>query len=499
MSFQKNVVANYASQIYATLAGIAIVPLYLKYMGAEAYGLVGIFAMLQAWFALLDLGLSPTVARETARNRAGATPDIDFRRLVRGLTVVFVTTALLGSGALFFSASYIAERWLQVDALSNEEVLGSVQLMAVAIGLRWLSGLARARITGAESIVWLSGFNAFIATVRFGGAIPLFVIVDAQPTTFFAFQLTVAAVELLILKWKAHRLLPATFENIGWSLYPIRGVLRFSLAIAFTSSIWILVTQTDKLVLSKLLSLQSYGYYSMAVIIAGSVLIATGPISTALIPRLTNLAAQGDEYSLLTIYGRTTRIVSVIAFPIAFVLAAFAEPVAWAWTGDPAAASEIAPVLRLYALGNAVMAVSAFPAYLQYAHGNLRLHLLGSVLFIAVLLPALMWGVWKFGAIGAGWAWFGTNVFYLLIFVPFVHSKFARGRHLSWMLRDVLASAAIAGMGALVMTWLIDSSQHGRLEAGLYPLLAGAAVLVMTVCAVLRSEFAQFRRSGPGL
>ena len=31
-------------------------PLYIKYMGAEAYGLVGFFTMLQAWFGLLDMG-----------------------------------------------------------------------------------------------------------------------------------------------------------------------------------------------------------------------------------------------------------------------------------------------------------------------------------------------------------------------------------------------------------------------------------------------------------
>jgi O-antigen/teichoic acid export membrane protein len=67
MPLKKNILANYASQIYVTLIGIFMVPLYIKYMGAEAYGLVGFFAMLQAWFNLLDMGLTPTTARETAR------------------------------------------------------------------------------------------------------------------------------------------------------------------------------------------------------------------------------------------------------------------------------------------------------------------------------------------------------------------------------------------------------------------------------------------------
>ncbi|WBE25080.1 oligosaccharide flippase family protein [Denitrificimonas caeni] len=66
-----NVIASYVSQIYVAGIGILILPLYIKYMGAEAYGLVGFFTMLQACFALLDLGLTPTIARETARYHGG--------------------------------------------------------------------------------------------------------------------------------------------------------------------------------------------------------------------------------------------------------------------------------------------------------------------------------------------------------------------------------------------------------------------------------------------
>ena len=70
-----------------------MVPLYIKYMGPEAYGLVGFFAMLQAWFNLLDMGLTPTIARETARFRGGATDALSYRRLVRALEGVFLVVA----------------------------------------------------------------------------------------------------------------------------------------------------------------------------------------------------------------------------------------------------------------------------------------------------------------------------------------------------------------------------------------------------------------------
>lgn len=56
-SLKLNVLASYASQIYLVIISIAILPIYMKYMGAEAYGLVGFFAMLQGLLIYSILGL----------------------------------------------------------------------------------------------------------------------------------------------------------------------------------------------------------------------------------------------------------------------------------------------------------------------------------------------------------------------------------------------------------------------------------------------------------
>ncbi|NTW89015.1 MAG: oligosaccharide flippase family protein, partial [Desulfobulbaceae bacterium] len=100
MSLKKNIISNYISQIYGTLIGIVMVPLYIRYMGTEAYGLVGFFAMLQAWFQLLDMGLAPTMARETARFQGGATDALSLRRLLRVLEGIFFGVAIVGATAM---------------------------------------------------------------------------------------------------------------------------------------------------------------------------------------------------------------------------------------------------------------------------------------------------------------------------------------------------------------------------------------------------------------
>ena len=64
-SLRLNIAANYAGQMYSALIGLVMVPVYLKWMGPEAFGLIGFFALIQSWAQLLDLGFSASVARES--------------------------------------------------------------------------------------------------------------------------------------------------------------------------------------------------------------------------------------------------------------------------------------------------------------------------------------------------------------------------------------------------------------------------------------------------
>src|SRR2546426_8288239 len=97
MSIKRNTVANYASQMYITLVGIVMVPVYVKYMGTEAFGLIAFYAMLQAWLQFMDLGFAPTLSREAARFRGGAIDALSLRRLLRTLEGIFLWVALLAA------------------------------------------------------------------------------------------------------------------------------------------------------------------------------------------------------------------------------------------------------------------------------------------------------------------------------------------------------------------------------------------------------------------
>lgn len=456
MSLRHNILANYASQLYITVAGIIMVPLYIKYMGAEAYGLVGFFAMLQVWFNLLDMGLTPTMARESARFHGGACTALEYRRLARALEGIFCGVALLGGTLLFALAPPMAAGWFKASQLLTSEITNALQLIAVIVALRWMSGLYRGVITGAERLAWLSGFNSIVATGRFVLVLPVLVFVSAAPIAFFTFQLGVAIFEFIGLTWMAYRLLPviAKGQRIHWEWAPLKPVLKFSMSIAFTSSVWVLVTQTDKLVLSKILPLADYGYFTVAVLVASGIMIVSGPISSAIMPRMARLQAEGEHEQLMSVYRQATQLVTVVAIPVSLMLVLFSRQILWAWTGDATVVNKVAPALSLYALGYGFLAVSAFPYYLQYAKGNLRFHLLGNALLVLLLFPSVIWAARHHGMTGAGWAWLIANAVYFFVWTPLVHHKFAPGIHGKWLLSDIARPALLPIVTGLLLAQL---------------------------------------------
>lgn len=483
-SLKANILSTYASQAYVSLIGIVMLPLYLRYMGHEGYGLVGFFAMFQAWFQLLDVGLSPTLARQMARYRGGALDILDLRRLLRAMEGVFVGVAVAAALCIVAGAGSIATRWLNVESLPLQDVRASLMLMAVVIALRWISGLYRSALSGLEQLVWLSGWNSVIATLRFVAVIALFVFVSTSPVCFFAYQLGVAILELAVLAFRLYGTLPvrASGQKIRWELRPLKGVLSFSISIAFTSSVWVIMTQTDKLLMSRLLPLADYGAFTLAVLVASGVMMVSSPISSAIVPRMTRMQAANDEARMLKLYRGSTQLVMTLTVPPALILALFAKPVLWAWTGDIDLAEQAAPVLTLYALGNGVMSAAAFQHYLQFAKGELTLHVIGSAVFVVVLVPALIVMTSVLGMEGAGWVWLILNLAFLVLWVPIVHRRYAPGLHLPWLLRDVAAPAVIAISVAVVMQHLIGWRDtpwiEGRLSVSVQ-LVAMTLVLVL--------------------
>lgn len=494
MNLRLGIVANYVSQFYVTLINIGLVPVYLRQMGPEAYGLVGFFSILFALFHLLDMGLTPSVARETSKFHAGLLSAYQFRSLFRAMTLAFACVAVAGAGGIALSSEWVVGVWLKLETIPQSVAQFSVQLMAISVAMRWMGGLYRGVLSGGEHMVWLPLFNALVATLRYVGVLIAMSLFGYSVEIFFKYQLLVAIFELTYLGVKIRTLLPNVHVT-GWSFSPLKPLIQFGLITALSSALGVLLMQMDKILLSGLLSLTDYGHFSLAVLVATSVMVISTPISTALQPRIARLFSEGREQEMLSVYRLATKLTSNLAGGASLSLAFCAHPLLITWTGDAAWAHTFWPVLSLYSIGYGLWALGVLPYYLQYAHGQLNWYLYGNVLLILIQVPMVMFGVSHAGAIGAAVAWLFLAMFYLFALGAVVHKRLYPGLHLKWMTHDIAFMNWPVLLG-IFLVWCLRLNPQSRQESFVYVVFVSGFLLFCNLAWLawsLRKSLPQWR------
>jgi O-antigen/teichoic acid export membrane protein len=456
-SVKSNAIANSIGQIYTILIAIIITPFYLKYLGAEAYGLVTFFALLQSWMNLLDLGLSPTIARQAAYARAQKNGFLFFKRLLKSFELIFIFLALLIVMVIFFASEWIAFAWIKANSISADTLIYCISLMGLMIGMRWFASLYRSGIVGMEDQVWLSAVNIVIISLKFIGAFILLAFFSQSIQHFFEYQLVIGFIEMLILLIRFYSKLKVTEGDtylIKFDWQAVKSVAPFTLGIAYTAGLWVLITQIDKLILSGILNLNEFGYFGLVALLVGGITSLSYPISQAIMPRMTLLIEQGKINEMLVLYRQSSQVVTVISLSISLIVGLYAYELIFAWTGDTEAANWGSDIMIWFALGNGILGISTFQYYLQNAFGRLRLHVIGSTVSAIIQVPIIFFAAVNYGAEGAGIAWLGFRLFWFLAWTPVVHSTFLPGFHFGWLLKDILPIAIFTVAIALCLKYI---------------------------------------------
>lgn len=468
------VIGSYLAQVYVTMIGIILMPLYLHILGASTFGLVGFYLMLQSWVQLLDLGISPTFSREMARFRARAlTAEAALMRLrtlellLGGLAVVVVCT-------LIYGRDWIAHDWLRSASIGTIEVSRILAVMAVAVGLRWLASMYRAGLVGLERQALVNLLAVVFATLRFVGVLIWIPVIHLWPIIFFAHQVGVGFLEVVTYRLLIHRGLPVQSKVSRFSLALFFELAPLAGAMALLGAIWIFVTQFDKLLLSRLLSLAEYGYYSIAVMAAGGVMMLIPPLNQVLQPRMTILAMQGNERKLSYLYRVTTQLLAATIAAVGAAMAMLPAQLLYAWSGSHALTASAAPILEMYAPAYSCAALLSLPFLLQYAYGKLELYVWGNLLLLAFLLPALMLSAVKWGAVGTGATLCVAYAAFLIFWIPLIHHRFLPGRAFRWLLFDVVSPAGAAVVVVSLVSMLVPDGASRIVSA--CGLVAAAAV-----------------------
>jgi len=480
-SFGRNIAANFLARAWVVLVLVLLTPIYLMFLGVEAYGLVGAFTAVQTVVGIFDLGLGLTLNRQLAKLSAdGPKAGQRARDTVRTFETVYWCVGAAIAAAIVASSPLVGTSWLHPSALAAGQTVAAVALMGLAIGAQWPSALYSGGLLGLGRQVRASLILSVMATVRGIGAVAVLRFVSPTIEAFFVWQACVSLLQTLVLRASLQRALPDAVGAGRFRGDVLREHIRFAADLTAITVFATLLTQTDKMLLSSLVSLEAFGYYTLAGAVASGLYIFVQPIFNAAFPRLVTGVSMGGAELPVT-YHQATSLASVLVLPPAIALIVFAPEVMSAWLGSAVYTDATVVLLRLLAAGTALNGIMNMPYALMLAFGWTRLPLILNAAALVILVPLIVILTSRFGTAGGAGAWLILNVGYVAIGVPVMHRRVLRGHAPRWYLRDV-GLPLIGGLAAALAVRGVVPEPNGRI--GML-LLSGGALAAIYLASAL--------------
>jgi O-antigen/teichoic acid export membrane protein len=206
----------------------------------------------------------------------------------------------------------------------------------------------------------------------------------------------------------------------------------------------LVLMQLDRILISKYVSLEEFGYYTLAKIAAGALYIFIVPVYSTVYPRMSGLIARNNHFAVEKIYLLGTRGLACILFPATMGLIMVPEELVFLWTRDAQVASNSIEIIRLLALACALHGIMHLPYALQQAYGRPKIPLAINLFLIMLMVPLIVALVRQYAALGGAIAWLVTMVIYFVVGAWITHANILAGIGWRWFSYGVGVPALFA-------------------------------------------------------
>lgn len=408
----RNSVANIVGNLVYPILSIIFIPVYIHYLGLEGYGFIGFFSILVSLLGILTNGLGVAFQREIARRDSSRESRRTLRQLVRTFELTYWAIGVVLALCLVALSGKISTDWVKVESIPMETIRLCTILVSLRIALTFPNSIYQSVFLGTQQQVInniLKSITAIIGSLS-GVAV---VIIWKSILGFCAVDLINSVWTIFLLRYWSGKLLPPKNESLksNFELAEFRNLLSFSLGLIWANGIGVVVSQTDRIIISKLLTMATLGVYNVAIAVSMPLNVICISFFAAFYPQICQTSKEEDcseKLSFQLIYA--AKIVMIICMMFGLPLFFFSSDLIEAWTTNDTLVAEGSHVVSFYIIGTIFMSYASVLYLGQNALGITRFGVLYGTIAL-LLFPLTEWAlVNNLGLIGAalGWLIYGS-------------------------------------------------------------------------------------------
>lgn len=412
----QNIITNYLSVVWMGGLSLALIPLYIKRLGSDQWGVVAVCMAIQGFLGLLDAGLGQIMPRDIARvaeNRAAVA------RVFRVFSRAYISLGFIGLIFGQISVPWLIAHWFNQGQGVSDGTELALRLVLVQFYFQFSNNANIGYWNGLQSQKMANFRQCGFGTAKHAGALTLVYLWRADAMAYLIPFVLFSAIEWLF-NWRTVRRELGDLVNGGVSLVELRSLAREAGFLALGVLIGMLVSQIDRIVLSRSVNVASYGRYVIVANLGLAFMQLQYPLIRAFFPRIVRADVSGGNFPLLRLAGS----VFVLCVLPCLLVAAVAPWLLQFWLGDSRMVDEGTLPLRLILGAVAVNAMYQLIYQRILSLGYSRLVVLINAIVLAVVAPLAVFLAPKYGVMVGGLAWiFGSLMQFGLGLLWFLKGK----------------------------------------------------------------------------
>ncbi len=420
----RNARFNLLAFAYSAAAAFVVIPIVVRHLGAERYGILTLTGTVLGFVSILNLGFGTSLLKFLAEEFASRSRD-EAERLfgaslllngVIGLIGLLVSTVI----GLWFTTAIFNLSSQSVPQARFAFVVAGVGFMIVMLAKPFTIVLLSTQRYDLQAKV-----SICLATLSATGTI-LVLYMGYGLRALLVFFLAIDLLALLVYVFLARRLVGDMAMRPRWHGATFRRMFSFSSFVFIANIGSLFLAEFDRVMIGVLASVTLVAFYAVPIGLASRIYSAVVSLAGVAIPLSSDLFARSDLERVRLLYAHASRFVTLFMLSLSIPTLVFGEKVLRYWIG-PEYAERSDVVLRILVVSYMFMALGVVAYNIAVGSGRPQIAAtfngvmaLLNVVLVLVLVP-------RFGITGAAIAYLASTIPLL----GFLHVVERRVLHLS--------------------------------------------------------------------
>jgi O-antigen/teichoic acid export membrane protein len=445
------------AQVAPAIAAVAAIPILLRYLGAEPYGIVTLFSTALIYFTMLDLGLGRASTRFIAQSLEAKQPE-DVRRYFWSSILLLTAAGVVVSLCFLLAVPSLVSNYLKISPAYHRAAIESFRVISVTIPLVTLTAGLRGFLEASGRFPFLSLVTAFTGVGMY--VLPVLVVMAGGGLVWIAIAYVLvriglaAAFAIGCLRVKGRPSLRPALSSKA-----IKNMVSFGGWLSVSNVVGTGMVYGDRFLLGSCVGMVAVTSYSMPLDVIGRMQIVITSFCAVLFPLMSRLDSSGSAH-FQTVYRGAVAIVMSLLTPMTVGMILLSPFLMKIWlrarnTPDAVFSAEV------FLAGSIVQAMASVSFTALHARGRSDLTAGVHMTEFPIYCVAFYWAATRFGVRGASLVWLGRAV---VDFICMAVSLQIQERGRSILVPEM--AAALVSIGILVMVAL-KTPNAALLGAGL--------------------------------